>query len=107
MPPSTTGETAATILLAVAISRVLVLSGSTLNVMFNLFRVVGPPVWIPIKWNIGFLALNALMIVLLMRERGEAEELGKDPEQVNFGHQERSTSQLVSCIQPRLFAGRH
>lgn len=61
------------------------LSGSTLNILFNLFRVVGPPVWIPIKWNIGFLALNAVMVVLLMRERGEAEELGTDPEQVSFG----------------------
>lgn len=71
--------------LAVGIFRVLVLSGSTLNILFNLFRVVGPPVWIPIKWNMGFLALNALMILLLTRERGEAEELGKDPEQVGEG----------------------
>ncbi|CAM9770905.1 unnamed protein product [Ectocarpus sp. 4 AP-2014] len=61
--------------------RVLVLSGSTLNIMFNMFRVVGPPVWIPIKWNVGFLALNAVMVLLLMNEREEAEELGKDPEQ--------------------------
>ena len=63
--------------------RYLVACGSTLNVMFNLFRVVGPPVWIPIKWNAGFLALNAMMVVLLMREREEAEQLGKDPEQVS------------------------
>ncbi|CAN0431556.1 unnamed protein product, partial [Hapterophycus canaliculatus] len=49
--------------------------------MFNLFRVVGPPVWIPIKWNAGFLALNAVMVMLLMRERKEAERLGEDPEQ--------------------------
>lgn len=75
------------------------LSGSTLNILFNLFRVVGPPVWIPIKWNIGFLALNALMIVLLMRERGEAEELGKDPEQVSFGI---NNVAHASCIRPRL-----
>lgn len=60
----------------------MVASGSTLNIMFNLFRVVGPPVWIPIKWNAGFLALNALMVILMLRERQEAEELGKDPEQV-------------------------
>lgn len=65
-----------------AYCRVLVLSGSTLNIMFNMFRVVGPPVWIPIKWNVGFLALNAVMVLLLMNEREEAEELGKDPEQV-------------------------
>ncbi|CAN0282217.1 unnamed protein product, partial [Ectocarpus sp. 8 AP-2014] len=64
-----------------ACCRVLVLSGSTLNIMFNMFRVVGPPVWIPIKWNVGFLALNAAMVLLLMNEREEAEELGKDPEQ--------------------------
>ena len=63
--------------------RYLVACGSTLNVMFNLFRVVGPPVWIPIKWNAGFLALNAVMVVLLAREREEAEELSKDPEQVS------------------------
>lgn len=65
-----------------AYCRILVLSGSTLNIMFNMFRVVGPPVWIPIKWNVGFLALNAVMVLLLMNEREEAEELGKDPEQV-------------------------
>ncbi|CAM9451337.1 unnamed protein product, partial [Hapterophycus canaliculatus] len=61
--------------------RVLVLSGSTLNILFNLFRVVGPPVWIPIKWNLGFLALNAVMVLLLLMEIEEAEELAKDPEQ--------------------------
>ncbi|CAM9748328.1 unnamed protein product [Scytosiphon promiscuus] len=64
--------------------RFLVGCGSTLNIMFNLFRVVGPPVWIPIKWNAGFLALNAVMVMLLMRERKEAEELGKDPEQARI-----------------------
>ena len=40
--------------------------------------------WIPIKWNAGFLALNAVMVVLLAREREEAEELSKDPEQVRL-----------------------
>ncbi|CAM9562536.1 unnamed protein product [Pylaiella littoralis] len=64
--------------------RYLVASGSTLNIMFNLFRVVGPPVWIPIKWNAGFLALNALMVILMLREIQEAEELKKDPEQARI-----------------------
>ncbi|CAM9748259.1 unnamed protein product [Scytosiphon promiscuus] len=64
--------------------RFLVGCGSTLNIMFNLFRVVGPPVWIPIKWNAGFLALNAVMVMLLMRERTEAERLGEDPEQARI-----------------------
>ena len=58
--------------------------------------MVGPPVWIPIKWNIGFLALNAVMVVLLMRERGEAEQLGKDPEQVSFVYcKKRATRELT------------
>ncbi|CAM9562606.1 unnamed protein product [Pylaiella littoralis] len=61
--------------------RFLVGCGSTLNVMFNLFRVVGPPVWIPIKWNALFLAMNAVMVALLLKEREQAEQLGKDPEQ--------------------------
>ncbi|CAM9853634.1 unnamed protein product, partial [Ectocarpus fasciculatus] len=64
--------------------RYLVACGSTLNVMFNLFRVVGPPVWIPIKWNAGFLALNTIMVLFLLKERQEAEELGKDPEQARI-----------------------
>ncbi|CAM9173472.1 unnamed protein product [Ectocarpus sp. 8 AP-2014] len=64
--------------------RYLVACGSTLNVMFNLFRVVGPPVWIPIKWNAGFLLLNTIMVILLMNERQEADRLKEDPEQASL-----------------------
>lgn len=98
-------ETHPSTLMFVFYRRVLVLSGSTLNILFNLFRVVGPPVWIPIKWNLGFLALNAVMVMLLLMEIEEAEELAKDPEQVSEPNLTRSDA--VTCQEQDAAPGRY
>lgn len=37
------------------------------------------------KWNALFLAINAALMGLMWKERQDAEEFGKDPEQVYCG----------------------
>lgn len=54
--------------------------GSSLNLFFSYYR--SPPLWISIKWNALFLAINAALIALMWKEDKDAEEHGKDPEQV-------------------------
>lgn len=58
-------------------------SGIGLSILFQFYRA--QPLWIPISWNGLFLAINASMIALLVRERSEAANLGNDPEQVLVG----------------------
>lgn len=54
--------------------------GSSLNLFFSYYRT--PPLWISIKWNLFFLAINAALIGVMWKEREDAEEFRKDPEQV-------------------------
>lgn len=60
--------------------RELVITGSSLNLFFSYYRA--QPLWISIKWNTLFLAINAALLGLMWKEGKDAEELGKNPEQV-------------------------
>ena len=56
------------------------ITGSSLNLFFSYYRT--QPLWISIKWNALFLAINAALLGLMWKERQDAEELGEDPEKV-------------------------
>lgn len=58
------------------------ITGSSLNLFFSYYRT--QPLWISIKWNALFLAINAALVGLMWKERQAAEELGEDPEQVKM-----------------------
>ncbi|CAM9494534.1 unnamed protein product [Ectocarpus sp. 13 AM-2016] len=62
--------------------RELVVAGSSLNLFFSYYRT--PPLWISIKWNLFFLAINAALIGAMWKEKEDAEEFGKDPEQARI-----------------------
>ncbi|CAM9362141.1 unnamed protein product, partial [Hapterophycus canaliculatus] len=62
--------------------REIVICGSSLNLFFSYYR--SPPLWISIKWNALFLAINAALIALMWKEDKDAEEHGKDPEQARI-----------------------
>mmetsp|Transcript_27184 Transcript_27184/g.51506 ORF Transcript_27184/g.51506 Transcript_27184/m.51506 type:complete len:299 (+) Transcript_27184:125-1021(+) len=50
--------------------RCLAMGGISLSIVFQYFRTL--PLWIPIRWNSLFLAINGFMVAFLVKERTEA-----------------------------------
>lgn len=75
--------------------RELVITGCSLNLFFSYYRI--QPLWISIKWNALFLAINAALLGLMWKEQQDAEELGEDPEQVKHG-KTLPLSHLSACV---------
>jgi CRP-like cAMP-binding protein len=53
--------------------RMFAASGVTLSILFQYYRE--KPLWIPIRWNSLFLAINLVMIALLMKEENDASNI--------------------------------
>lgn len=53
--------------------RYLAMGGTSLSVLFQYYRAV--PLWIPIRWNVLLLAINAAMATALIVERREANHM--------------------------------
>lgn len=53
--------------------RMFAASGVTLSIIFQYYRE--RPLWIPIRWNSLFLLINAVMIVLLLKEENDAHNI--------------------------------
>ncbi|KAJ1428589.1 hypothetical protein B484DRAFT_65935 [Ochromonadaceae sp. CCMP2298] len=56
--------------------RIFAISGISLSVVFQYYRE--KPLWIPIRWNSLFLVINAVMILLLLKDERDA---GNIPEE--------------------------
>ena len=56
--------------------RMYACSGIVLNILFQYYRSV--PLWIPLRWNVLFLAINTSMIFVSLRENFVAEYIPKD-----------------------------
>lgn len=50
--------------------------GISCSIAFQYFRP--EPLWIPLSWNTLFLAINAVMVALLLKERYDAGQLDHD-----------------------------
>jgi hypothetical protein len=61
--------------------RIFAISGISLSVVFQYYRE--KPLWIPIRWNSLFLAINAVMILLLLKENIDADNI-PDEEKVLY-----------------------
>jgi len=53
--------------------RSLAMGGISLSILFQYFRAI--PLWIPIRWNGLFLAINGVMVAVLVKERDEANRM--------------------------------
>lgn len=53
--------------------RLMACTGIFLNIMFQYYRSV--PLWIPLRWNFLFLAINAGMIIISLKEQSEADSI--------------------------------
>jgi Popeye protein conserved region len=53
--------------------RYLAMGGTALSIVFQYYRAV--PLWIPIRWNVLLLAINAAMATALIVERREANHM--------------------------------
>ena len=51
--------------------RVFAASGMSLSIIFQYYRE--KPLWIPIRWNLLFILINASMIALLLKETADAD----------------------------------
>lgn len=60
--------------------RILSMAASGLGIVFQYYRPI--PLWIPIRWNVLFLAINATMIGLLLQERHLANTMSDEMEQM-------------------------
>ncbi|GMH98324.1 hypothetical protein TrVE_jg12910 [Triparma verrucosa] len=49
------------------------MGGISLSIVFQYFRTL--PLWIPIRWNSLFLAINGFMVAFLVKERTEANRM--------------------------------
>ena len=56
--------------------RLFAASGMSLSIIFQYYRE--KPLWIPIRWNVLFLAINASMVAALLMERAEADHMSPD-----------------------------
>lgn len=56
--------------------RVYAATGITLSIIFQYYRE--KPLWIPIKWNFLFLAINTIMISFMLLEANEVNSLSHD-----------------------------
>ena len=53
--------------------RCLAMGGISLSVLFQFYRPL--PLYLPIRWNFLFLAINSVMVGSLLNERNEAEKM--------------------------------
>jgi len=63
--------------------RLFACSGIFLNILFQYYRAV--PLWIPLRWNALFLAINLGMIAQSIKESSEAEEIPADMKTLYYG----------------------
>jgi len=81
--------------------RSLALGGTALQIAFQFYRI--SPLWIPIRWNFLFLAINGTMAVALAHERNQAASMPPELSEIyERGHfARRGFSKVEFC---RLFA---
>ena len=60
--------------------RIYAMSGLTLSIIFQYYRE--RPLWIPIRWNTLFLLINAIMILLIMKENHDALNMPEEQKDI-------------------------
>jgi hypothetical protein len=60
--------------------RVYAASGISLSIIFQYYRE--KPLWIPIRWNALFLTINAIMIMLLLKDENAAKQIPEEQKQI-------------------------
>lgn len=65
---------------SVMVLRVMAVFGLGLTVAFQFFRP--QPLWLPIRWNLVFIAINIVMITLLLLQEGRGHLLDEEEEGV-------------------------
>lgn len=76
--------------------RLYALSGISLNMIFQYYRPL--PLWIPLRWNSLFWAINAAMIVLLLKEANDAYHIPDDQRKLYEGLYERRGMSLLDFL---------
>ena len=56
--------------------RLFAATGMSLSIIFQYYRE--KPLWIPIRWNLLFIMINATMTALLLKEQSDADHMSKD-----------------------------
>ena len=73
--------------------RIMAVLGSTSMLFFTYFHPHGRVLWLPLKWNILFIAINSMRIGKVFYERYKAQELS--PELKEFRREELSIIDMV------------
>ena len=60
--------------------RLYALSGITLSIIFQYYRE--RPLWIPIRWNTLFLAINCMMILYLLKDFNDADNITDEQKEI-------------------------
>jgi CRP-like cAMP-binding protein len=60
--------------------RLFAATGMSLSIIFQYYRE--KPLWIPIRWNLLFIMINATMIALLLKEESDADHMSKDEKEL-------------------------
>lgn len=60
--------------------RLFAATGMSLSIIFQYYRE--KPLWIPIRWNLLFIIINATMTGLLLKEEADADHMSKDEKEL-------------------------
>lgn len=67
--------------------RIFAASGMSLSIIFQYYRE--KPLWIPIRWNLLFILINATMIASLLKEEADADSMPKEEKELYASFFER------------------
>lgn len=85
--------------------RIYAMSGLALSIIFQYYRE--RPLWIPIRWNTLFLLINAIMILLIMKENHDALNMPEEQKDIYERLFKSHGMKLVDFLHLMSIAKRH